>query len=222
MVSFCHLLLARTLEKRGPAVSSYATFSNNTGKNDSRYRTTQIPKQTSHKMTVPLLFGRMFSRGQNTCALAPAVHTAEEPYTHPAEKEKKPEPERQPRPTPLSPSHHLTGSTSSWTGQQQNRRNRTKRVRHLKPVPWCEHRFHDSKLEFCDCDYCTTIKLTVLWDIDFEKPCLSFLIQRARLRIYLPIILHSSKPWHGVSKTEFYQRTGLRKRYIRSLMLFVS
>ncbi|XP_051761303.1 STRA6-like [Ctenopharyngodon idella] len=31
MVSFCHLLLGRTLEKRGPAVSSYATFSNNTG-----------------------------------------------------------------------------------------------------------------------------------------------------------------------------------------------
>uniref|UniRef100_A0A8C1DD38 STRA6-like n=1 Tax=Cyprinus carpio carpio TaxID=630221 RepID=A0A8C1DD38_CYPCA len=30
MVSFCHLLLGRTLEKRGPAVSSYATFSNNT------------------------------------------------------------------------------------------------------------------------------------------------------------------------------------------------
>ncbi|XP_016347238.1 STRA6-like isoform X1 [Sinocyclocheilus anshuiensis] len=30
MVSFCHLLLRRTLEKRGPAVSSYATFSNNT------------------------------------------------------------------------------------------------------------------------------------------------------------------------------------------------
>ncbi|ROI15953.1 Stimulated by retinoic acid gene 6 protein-like [Anabarilius grahami] len=32
MVSFCHLLLGRTLEKRGPAVSSYSTFSNNTGR----------------------------------------------------------------------------------------------------------------------------------------------------------------------------------------------
>uniref|UniRef100_A0A673GWG6 Stimulated by retinoic acid gene 6 protein homolog n=2 Tax=Sinocyclocheilus rhinocerous TaxID=307959 RepID=A0A673GWG6_9TELE len=31
MVSFCHLLLGRTLEKQGPAVSSYATFSNKTG-----------------------------------------------------------------------------------------------------------------------------------------------------------------------------------------------
>ncbi|XP_067298116.1 STRA6-like [Pseudorasbora parva] len=31
MVSFCHLLLGRTLEKQGPAVPSYATFSNNTG-----------------------------------------------------------------------------------------------------------------------------------------------------------------------------------------------
>uniref|UniRef100_A0A672JW45 Stimulated by retinoic acid gene 6 protein homolog n=1 Tax=Sinocyclocheilus grahami TaxID=75366 RepID=A0A672JW45_SINGR len=30
MVSFCHLLLGITLEKRGPAVSSYATFSSNT------------------------------------------------------------------------------------------------------------------------------------------------------------------------------------------------
>ncbi|XP_068079466.2 STRA6-like isoform X3 [Danio rerio] len=31
MVSFCHLLLGRTLEKGGPAACSYATFSNNTG-----------------------------------------------------------------------------------------------------------------------------------------------------------------------------------------------
>uniref|UniRef100_A0A8C2ELX2 STRA6-like n=1 Tax=Cyprinus carpio TaxID=7962 RepID=A0A8C2ELX2_CYPCA len=31
MVSFCHLLLGRTLDKQGPAVSSYATFSNKTG-----------------------------------------------------------------------------------------------------------------------------------------------------------------------------------------------
>ncbi|XP_052436899.1 stimulated by retinoic acid gene 6 protein-like isoform X2 [Carassius gibelio] len=31
MVSFCHLLLGRALEKQGPAVSSYATFSNKTG-----------------------------------------------------------------------------------------------------------------------------------------------------------------------------------------------
>ncbi|XP_056120558.1 STRA6-like [Rhinichthys klamathensis goyatoka] len=31
MVSFCHLLLGRIVEKRGPAVPSYATFSNNTG-----------------------------------------------------------------------------------------------------------------------------------------------------------------------------------------------
>lgn len=107
-------------------------------------------------MTVPLLFDRMFSRGPSTCALAPAVHTAEEPCTHPAEKEKKTEPERQTRPTPLSPSHHLTGSTSSWTGQQQHCRDRTNTVRHLKPVPQCEHRLHDSKLEFCVCDYCTT------------------------------------------------------------------
>ncbi len=34
--------------------------------------------------------------------------------------------------------------------------------------------------------------------------------------------MHSSKPLHGVSKTEFDQRTGLRKCYIRGLMLFVS
>jgi len=36
VVSFCHLLLGRIVEKRGPPVPSYATFSNNTG-NNNRY-----------------------------------------------------------------------------------------------------------------------------------------------------------------------------------------
>lgn len=76
----------------------------------------------------------MFSRGQSTRALAAALHTAEEPCTHPAEKEKKTDTDRQPRPTPHGPNHHLTGSTSRWTGQQQNCRNRTNTVRHLKEL----------------------------------------------------------------------------------------
>lgn len=76
----------------------------------------------------------MFSRGQSTCALAAALHAAEEPCTHPVEKEKKTDTERQPRPTPHGPNHHLTGSTSRWTGQQQNCRNRTNTVRHLKEL----------------------------------------------------------------------------------------
>lgn len=41
------------------------------------------------------------------------------------------------------------------------------------------------------------IKLKFVWDIDFETCCLSFLIQRARMRIYLPIThncTHQSHP----------------------------